>query len=111
MVENKKNESLDLEEAVSKSEAFLLKNKKTIIGAIAAVVIVIAAIFAYQSLYKTPRENKAQAALFKGEQYFENDNFDMALNGDSLGFAGLLKVAEEFSGSQSGTRLCWFEHG
>ena len=101
MVEKKKNESLDIEEAVSKSEAFLLKNKKTIIGAIAAVVIVIAAIFAYQSLYKTPRENKAQAALFKGEQYFENDNFDMALNGDSLGFAGLLKVAEEFSGTKA----------
>jgi len=99
--QKKKNEAIDLGEAVSKSEAFLLKNKKTIIGVIAAIVLVIALIFAYQNLYKAPREHKAQAALFKGEQYFENDNYEMALNGDSIGFAGLLKVADEFSGTKA----------
>ena len=99
--QKKKNEAIDLGDAVSKSEAFLLKNKKAIIGAIAAIIIIIAAIFAYQNLYKAPREHKAQAALFKGEQYFENDNYEMALNGDSIGFAGFLKVADEFSGTKA----------
>ena len=96
-----KNEALDLEEALSKSEAFLIKNKKIILGVIAAIVIIIALIFAYTYLYKIPRENKAQAALFKGEQYFENNDFDLALNGDSIGFAGLLKVADEFGGTKA----------
>jgi len=101
VVQKKKNEALDLEDAVSKSEAFLLKNKKIIMGAIAAVIVVIALIFAYQNLYKAPRENKAQAALFRGEQYFENGEYDLALNGDSIGFAGLQKVADEFSGTKA----------
>lgn len=70
-------------------------------GAIVALVVVIAGIFAYNNLYKAPREKKAYAALFKGEQYFENDQFDLAINGDSIGFSGLLKVADEFSGTKA----------
>lgn len=99
--QNKKDEALNVEEVLSSSEAFILKNKKTIVGAIVALVVVIAGIFAYNNLYKAPREKKAYAALFKGEQYFENDQFDLAINGDSIGFSGLLKVADEFSGTKA----------
>ena len=42
MTEQKKtNEALNMEDAMSQSEAFLIKNKKTIIGAILAVIIII----------------------------------------------------------------------
>ena len=99
--QKKKDEALNVEEVLSSSEAFILKNKKTIVGAIVALVVVIAGIFAYNNLYKAPREKKAYAALFKGEQYFENDQFDLANNGDSIGFSGLLKVADEFSGTKA----------
>ena len=99
--QKKKDEALNVEEVLSSSEAFILKNKKTIVGAIVALVVVIAGIFAYNNLYKAPREKKAYAALFKGEQYFENDQFDLAINGDSIGFSGLLKVADEFSGTKA----------
>ena len=95
------NEPLDLEEAVSKSEAFLVKNKTVILGAIAVVIVIIAGVFAYQTYYRAPREHKAQVALFRGEQYFEEDNYEYALNGDSIGFAGLLKVADEYSGTKA----------
>ena len=98
MAEQKKtNEALNVEEALTKSEAFLLKNKKTIVGAILGVVIVVAAIVLYKNFYSEPREEKAQAALFKGQEYFEADQFEQALNGDSIGFAGFLKVADQFS--------------
>ena len=99
--QKKKDEALNVEEVLSSSEAFILKNKKTIVGAIVALVVVIAGIFADNNLYKAPREKKAYAALFKGEQYFENDQFDLAINGDSIGFSGLLKVADEFSGTKA----------
>ena len=99
--QKKKDEALNVEEVLSSSEAFILKNKKTIVGIIVALVVVIAGIFAYSNLYKAPREKKANAALFKGEQYFQNDQFDLALNGDSIGFAGFLKVADEFSGTKA----------
>ena len=43
MAEQKKtNEALNVEDALTQSEAFLIKNKKTIIGAILAIIIIIA---------------------------------------------------------------------
>lgn len=92
MAEQKKaNEALNVEEALSQSEAFLIKNKKAIIGAVVAVIIIVAGIVMYKNLYAEPREEKAQAALFKGQEYFEADLYEQALNGDSIGFAGFAK--------------------
>ena len=96
-----KEEALNVEEVLSSSEAFILKNKKTIVGVIVALVVIIAGIFAYNHLYKAPREKKAYAALFKGEQYFEAEQYDLAFNGDSIGYNGFLKVADEFSGTKA----------
>ena len=85
MAEQKKaNEALNVEEALSQSEAFLIKNKKAIIGAVVAVIIIVAGIVMYKNLYAEPREEKAQAALFKGQEYFEADLYEQALNGDSM---------------------------
>lgn len=102
MAEQKKaNEALNVEDALTQSEAFLIKNKKAIIGAIAAVIIVVAGVVMYKNLYAAPREEKAQAALFKGQEYFEADAYEQALNGDSIGFAGFIKVANEYSGTKA----------
>ena len=87
-VEKKQNEALNVEEALTQSEAFLLKNKKSIIGAIVAIIVVAAGIVMYKNLYAEPREEKAQAALFKGQEYFEADLYDLALNGDSVSYKG-----------------------
>lgn len=102
MAEQKKtNEALNVEEALTQSEAFLIKNKKTIISAVAAVILVAVGIVSYQNLYAGPREEKAQAAMYKAQEYFEADAFEQALNGDSIGGAGFLKVADEYSGTDA----------
>lgn len=102
MAEQKKtNEALNVEDALTQSEAFLIKNKKTIIGAILAIIIIIAGIVMYKNLYAEPREEKAQAALFKGQEYFEADAFAEALNGDSIGYAGFIKIADQYSGTDA----------
>ena len=102
MAEQKKtNEALNVEEALTQSEAFLIKNKKTIIGVVVAIIVIIAGVTMYKNLYAQPREEKAQAALYMGQQYFETNNFEQALNGDSIGYAGFLKVADEFSGTKA----------
>lgn len=102
MAEQKQaNEALNVEEALTQSEAFLINNKKRIIGAVAAVIIVVVGIVMYKNLYVEPREEKAQAALFKGQEYFEADLYEQALNGDSIGFAGFAKVADEYSGTKA----------
>lgn len=101
--ETKKQEELvNVAEVVNKSEAFLTKNKKTIVGGIVGVVVLIAAVFCYNNYVKVPRELKASEALFQAEQLFRAGNFEQALNGDSLGTLGFVTVAEEYSGTEAG---------
>ena len=95
------NEQMNVEDALTQSEAFLIKNKKAIIGGGVAVIIIVAGFIMYKHLYAEPREEKAQAALFKGQELFEQDNFEQALNGDSIGYTGFLKVASDFSGTKA----------
>lgn len=102
MAEQKnQKEHLNVEDALTQSEAFLLKYKNAIIGGVIAVIIIVAGFIMYKHLYAEPREEKAQAALFKGQAYFEQDAYEQALNGDSIGFAGFLKVADEYSGTKA----------
>jgi len=97
MAEQKnQNEHLNVEDALTQSEAFLIKYKNAIIGGVVAVIIIVAGFIMYKNLYAEPREEKAQAALFKGQEYFEQ-----ALNGDSIGYTGFLKVADEYSGTKA----------
>ena len=102
MAEQKnQNEHLNEEDALTQSEAFLIKYKNAIIGGVVAVIIIVAGFIMYKNLYAEPREEKAQAALFKGQEYFEQDAFEQALNGDSIGYTGFLKVADEYSGTKA----------
>ena len=102
MAEQKnQNEHLNVEDALTQSEAFLIKYKNAIIGGVVAVIIIVAGYIMYKNLYAEPREEKSQAALFKGQEYFEQDAFEQALNGDSIGYTGFLKVADEYSGTKA----------
>lgn len=101
MAEQKHHEQMNVEEALTQSEAFLIKYKKAIIGGVLAVIIIVAGTIMYKQLYAGPREEKAQAALFKGEELFQQDAFEQALNGDSLGYIGFIKVIDQFNGTKA----------
>lgn len=92
---------LNVEEALTESEAFLIKHKNLIIGVITGIIVIIAAVLLYKNFYAAPREHKAQIALFKGQDYFEQDKYELALNGDSTGYAGFLKVIDDFGGTKA----------
>lgn len=86
------------ESALSKSEAFFLKNKKAIVGGIIAVVAIIAAWVVIDMFIITPNRVKGQEALAKGQTLFANDQMQQAIQGDSAGFVGFAKLAEELGG-------------
>lgn len=100
---NKKNhkEELNVEDALTQSEAFIIKYKNVIIGAVVAIILIVAGVLMYKNLYAEPREEKAQTAMFRGQQLFEQDAFEAALNGDSIGYVGFLKIASEYSGTKA----------
>lgn len=93
---------LDLDEAMSASEAFIIKYKNKFLIGIAAIVIVVGGFLGYKNFISEPKEIKASEALFKAEKYFGAGNYEVALNGDSLGATGFLTVAKEFSGTDAG---------
>jgi tetratricopeptide (TPR) repeat protein len=89
-------------ENISKSEAFLLKNKKTILYAVIALIVIIAGVILYNNFVKAPREAKASTELAKGQTMFQNQQFAQALNGDSTGYAGFVKIASDYSSTPAG---------
>ena len=99
---NQTPDPLDLDQAMSSSEAFIIKYKNKFLAGVAAIVIVVGGVLGYQHFISEPNEKKASEALFKGEQYFMADNYEFALMGDSLGYYGFLIVANEFGGTDAG---------
>ena len=83
---------------MNKSEAFFLKYKKAIIGCIIAVIAIIAAWVLIDMFVLTPNRVKGQEAMAKGQQLFANDEMQKAIQGDSTGFVGFAKLAEEYGG-------------
>jgi predicted negative regulator of RcsB-dependent stress response len=77
------------------------KNGRTIIIACAAVILLGGGYLAYKYLVKAPKEQKAQEAIWKAQNYFEQDSVKQALNGDRQ-FAGFEKIASQYSGTDAG---------
>ncbi len=101
---NKKthHDSLNVEQTLISSEAFIEKYKKPIMYIFLLIVVVAAGYFLYRSFVLTPREEKANELMFRGEQYFATDNYEKALNGDGQGFPGFVKIADEYGSTKAG---------
>ena len=97
-----KQEQAPATEALNISEAFISKYKKPLILAVVALLVIIAGIFCYKYFVSGPREEKASTALGMGQQYFNQEIFDKALNGDGASYAGFVKIASDYSGTDAG---------
>ena len=91
-----------MEESLNKSEAFFLKYKKAIIGAVVAVIVIIAGAVLYKTYISEPNEQKASTAIAKGQDLFAQGQYEKALNGDSLNYKGFVKLASEYSSTDAG---------
>mgnify|MGYP000945596540 CR=1 FL=1 len=88
-------------EKLATSEQFFEKNQKPILYTVAAIIIIIGVVLAYHYLYKIPRNEKAQAAIFKGEAYFLNGNDSLALFGNNNDYAGFESIISEYKGTKT----------
>ena len=88
-------------EVINKSDEFIRKNRNTLIIAVVVLLAVIGGIIAYKNLYKAPRASKAQEAIYKAEQYFDRDSFEIALNGNGADVLGFLEVIDQYGGTTS----------
>lgn len=104
------------ESVVSSFETFFVKNQKTIIIVCVAIVVVILAFFGIRKFYVQPRQEKANAAIFAAEQYFAQNDYQTALNGNDK-HEGFLAVANRYGSTKAGKRakydagLCYLHMG
>jgi tetratricopeptide (TPR) repeat protein len=84
-----------VEEALSKSEQFIERNQNTIVWAVAVIVLVIAGYIGYTRFILAPREREARAELFMAEKYFEQGDYELALEGDGT-YPGFLDVMDDY---------------
>ena len=87
---------------MNQSEAFFLKYKKAIITVVVALIVIIVGAVLYKTYIAEPREQQASTAIAKGQQYFEMGLFKQALEGDSTGYKGFAKLADEYSTTAAG---------
>ncbi|MFO8235910.1 MAG: tetratricopeptide repeat protein [Bacteroidales bacterium] len=89
-----------VENVLSKSEQFIENNQKTLTTIVLVILILVAGFLAFNRYYKTPMEEEAQGQMFRAEQYFAQDSFQLALNGDG-NYLGFLDIIDEYGITKS----------
>ena len=79
---------------------FWENNKKRILTITGGVAAVIVALYAYNEYMVKPKEQKAQEALYKAEDYFGQDSSRKVLDGDGTS-KGVLYVIKNYSGTKA----------
>ncbi len=93
--------AVEVNETLNKTEVFFDKYKKVILISVVAVIAIIVGVILYQNYVSEPRENKASTELGRGQEYFNAEQFDKALNGDGANYTGFLKIASDYSGTDA----------
>jgi len=86
----------NVNEIFSKSEKFIEIYKNHIIIAVAAIVLIVVAILGVRQYYFLPKDKEAQIAIYPGENYLANQQWDLALNGDQKDYIGFLGIIEDY---------------
>lgn len=90
----------EIDQAIFKGENFIYNNRKSLLIVIGALVLLICGVIAYNMGYKAPRNQEASEAMFKAEQMFQLDSFNVALNGNK-DVVGFLEIMDEYSGTDA----------
>jgi len=98
-----------LDETASKTEDWVAKNQKIIIGLVAGIAVATIGYLAYQKFIEAPKQDEAATEMFVAQQNFQKATdgvasdslYKLALNG-SEGKFGFIKIADEYSGTDAG---------
>lgn len=85
---------------------FWANNQKTIVGALAVVLVAALGYFGY-NYYLEDQDATAQTEMFKAVYYFESDSLDKALKGAN-GAKGLEYIAENYGGTKAGMQASYY---
>lgn len=89
--------------ALDKGQLFWEKYQKQISIGFGAVAVLVLGYFGYKYFIVEPGNQESIEKIWHAEaSLIDQENFDAAINGDSLGTPGFAKLAEEYSGYTGG---------
>jgi tetratricopeptide (TPR) repeat protein len=91
---------VDLVEVKDSASSFLETNQLTIIGGLAALIILVGGYIFYNQFVQAPKEKDAAAQIVQAQAMFEKDSFALALTNPGGGFLGFLDIIDEFGGTK-----------
>lgn len=104
------------EDVVAKTKTFWTQNQKPVLTILIVIIVLIAGWLIYQNYIVTPKEEQAQNAMWKAEQYFRQDSLNLALNGDKQN-RGFLYIINNYGSTKAGklakyyAGLCYLRTG
>lgn len=98
-----------LDETASRTEDFVAKNQRIIIGVVGAIALMTVGYLAYQKFVAAPKEDEAATEMFQAQQYFQQATdgvasdslFKLSLKG-AEGKFGFVDIADKYSGTDAG---------
>ena len=91
------------------AKSFFRKYQKLLIGVVVALVVIVGGWFAYQTYVVAPKQEQAVNSMFKAEQYYRQDSFKLALNGDKAN-RGFIYIINNY-GSTKAANLAQYYAG
>jgi tetratricopeptide (TPR) repeat protein len=88
------------QDVVLSLQKFWQRNGKILSIIIVIIAIVIGGWYGYKQFILKPKEDRAEDAMYKAEQYFAVDSSNLALNGDGMN-KGFVYVINNYGGTQA----------
>lgn len=97
-----------LDEGASRTEAWVEKNQKAILGVIGVVAVCVLGYFAYQQYIQGPKETEAMNEMFQAQEYWEqaltapakDSLYNLSLQGGNGKF-GFIDIIDNYSGTDA----------
>lgn len=78
------------------------KNQNIILGALAAVLVLVIGFVGYNQYYLPSKNAEAQNRIFGAQEAFKAEKYNEALNGEVPNYVGFLSIANEYGSTQTG---------
>lgn len=91
----------NVEHALGRTERFIEDNQKNITIIVLALILLVGGYWAFKKLYMEPQLAEAQRQVFFAQNYFNNDDYQTALDGDGIN-PGFLEIIDNYGRTSVG---------
>jgi tetratricopeptide (TPR) repeat protein len=96
-----------VEGALTRTEMWFEQNSKQLIIGLGIVIVVVLGFFGYYRFIRLPNIEKAQNEMFMAQRFFEQSEYQKALEGDEK-YAGFLEVVDNYGSTRPGKLAAYY---